>query len=81
MEAKVGPTANLSSSAVAYGDAVPTARRHLNATQFAKPVKVASATEDNGWLGPLGSYGQSSGPGSLYGYGVVNSISSDWPGY
>lgn len=81
MESKVGPTSNLNSSAVAYGSAVPTARRHLSPDQFAQPMKVASATIDNGWLGPLGSYGQSSATGSLYGYGVANSISSDWPGY
>lgn len=68
MKASVGPTAEM----LAYGDGVFTQKTEiLHPKQFraAKPV-VAQASDDNGWIGPLGSTTMHSTAGSLYGYGV-----------
>lgn len=53
-----------------YGDAtVTSAARHLSDKQF--PVKMRTPSVDAGWLGPIGSYGEPSASGSLYGfYGI-----------
>lgn len=59
-----------------YGDAIYKKSTVLQPQQFgvskvaAKPVKVISPTEDNGWLGPLGVTSMHATAGSLYGYGV-----------
>jgi hypothetical protein len=69
----VGPTAEiLNAQHLQYGDAVPTsASRHLEPRQFqAFKPRIATASEDNGWIGPLGSYSMHAQAGSLYGYGV-----------
>ena len=69
----VGPTAEiLNAQNMRYGDAVPLSMsRHLEPRQFkAFKPRIATATEDNGWLGPLGSYTMHTQAGSLYGYGV-----------
>lgn len=75
MEASVGPTAEM----LAYGDAVFKQKTTvLQPKQFvARKVKVAQASEDNGWIGPLGSTTMHATAGSLYGYGVP----SDNPQY
>lgn len=68
----VGPTAEYMNAR--YGDAVPTsASRHLEPRQFqAFPPKIATASDDNGWIGPLGFYTMHSNAGSLYGYGTAS---------
>lgn len=79
MRASVGPTAeSLGAQAIAYGAAMQTdtAKRHLSPLQFhSLPVEVTTPTIDNGWLGPLGSYGNPTPSGSLYGYGVNADVS------
>ncbi len=61
-----------------YGDAVAQGYRgYLSRYQF--PVRVPTPSLDNGWLGPLGSYGEQPNNAPLYGFGVndrapVNSI-------
>lgn len=71
MKASVGELAenlNARPQNMAYGDVVTTSpSRNLSPKQF---PKVAQPTDDNGWIGPLGSFGQHSPSGSLYGYGV-----------
>jgi len=66
--ASVGPT----SENLLYGDAtLPRTNRNLSSQQFhTLPVAVTQPSGDNGFYGPLGSYGEPSPAGSLYGYGV-----------
>lgn len=67
--ASVGPT----SENLYYGDAVVPGV--LQPQQFRTlPVRVMTPTIDNGYLGPLGNYGQPSSSGSLYGYGITSGI-------
>lgn len=77
MRASVGELAenlNARPQNLAYGDATVTSpRRHLSSQEFT----AAQPTDDNGWIGPLGSFGQHSSSGSLYGYGIP----SDNPTY
>ncbi len=73
--ASVGPTAEiLNAQNMQYGDGIPvTASRHLEPRQFqAFRPKIASATDDNGWLGPLGFSTMHATAGSLYGYGAAS---------
>lgn len=75
MRNMVGPTAEYNTSPktanIRYGDATVTARRHLSPREFPQKVVVAQATDDNGWLGPIGIHSPFSPSGSLYGYGVA----------
>lgn len=63
----VGPTAEQ----LVYNDTIrPSQARHLSKEQFhTLPVEVNMPSVDNGWLGPLGSYGQGNSGGYM-GYGV-----------
>jgi hypothetical protein len=74
----VGPTAeSLNAISLHYGEAIPTSRM-LEPRQFkAFRPRIATASDDNGWIGPLGFYSMHSHAGSLYGYGVP----SDHPQY
>lgn len=70
----------VSAQALKYGSATQTMpasmKRHLSPMQFhTLPVEVTTPSIDNGWLGPLGSYGEPSPAGSLYGYGVNADVS------
>jgi len=54
---------------------VETAGKNLSPMQFYNmPVKVPAPTIDNGWLGPMGSYGEPDSAGSLYGYGTSSDV-------
>lgn len=68
MISSVGPTAEM----LNYGEAIPlSSSRHLEPRQFkAFRPKIATASDDNGWIGPLGFYSMHPSAGSLYGYGV-----------
>jgi hypothetical protein len=66
----VGPTAEY----LAYGDMVYTStKRNLSKQQFHTSVEVNAPSIDNGWYGPLGSYGEPNS-GGAYGYGVSSSL-------
>lgn len=81
MRMTVGPVAEYNTAPrtanIMYGDAMVTARRHLSPRQFPYPPKIATATDDNGWIGPLGMATPFTPSGSIYGYGVA----SDRPHY
>lgn len=52
-----------------YGDAaVRGYRQYLSKYQF--PARVPTPSLDNGWLGPIGSYGDQPNDAPLYGFGV-----------
>lgn len=71
----VGPTAEfINAQNLQYGEAIPVSMsRHLEPRQFkAFRPKIASASDDNGWIGPLGYYSMHSHAGSLYGYGAAS---------
>lgn len=75
MIASVGSTAEVvNAQNLRYGDAFQaSSSTHLEPRQFkAFRPKIATATEDNGFLGPLGFYTQHSHAGSLYGYGAAS---------
>lgn len=72
----VGPT----SENLAYGDSMSTSR-HLSPLQFPVKLDIHTPTEDNGFIGPLGSYGNILPGGSLYGYGANTGVSSGYPQY